>query len=307
MALPTAGTGVDGIIADFIAPSKGTYYVQVTGAASLSYDLVVTRGADFDSPPNNQSIAQAQSLQGPPVALGYAGVTNLLASGGAKAKVPYYVDYNFGNDPFGQPFTALGITPTVASSYSDFESDLSSGSWDLVVLLNQGYDDPTWETPLVNYVDGGGHAIVASWTDPQDVAAAFVAPLIRGTTINRLSPRRCRARSGTGCPTRSTYLTLVGGSGRRVSRPRPGNRSGRSPMAMAASSSATAAARSSTASWRIPPRSGPGAPVGRERDRRDLDHHKGRLLLGLRERGRQPHHQHHHAGRHHRKRLAIRQ
>ena len=62
MALPTAGTGVDGIISDFIAPSKGTYYVQVTGAASLSYDLVVTRGADFDSPPNNQSIARAQCL-----------------------------------------------------------------------------------------------------------------------------------------------------------------------------------------------------------------------------------------------------
>ena len=79
------------------------------------------------------------------------------------------------------------------------------------------------------------------------------APLIRGTTINRLSPRRCRARSGTGCPTRSTYLTLVGGPGRPVSRPRPGNRSGRSSMAMAASSSATVAARSSTASWRIPP------------------------------------------------------
>ena len=164
MALPTAGTGVDGIISDFIAPSKGTYYVQVTGAASLSYDLVVTRGADFDSPPNNQSIARAQSLQGAPVALGYA-----------KAKVLYYVDYNFGNDPFGQAFTALGITPTVASSYSDFESDLSSGSWDLVVLLNQGYEDSTWETPLVNYVDGGGHAIVASWTHPQNVAAAFGA------------------------------------------------------------------------------------------------------------------------------------
>src|SRR5262249_49359246 len=40
--------GIDGVISNFVAPSTGTYYVKVTGLPGLQYDLVVTRGADFD-------------------------------------------------------------------------------------------------------------------------------------------------------------------------------------------------------------------------------------------------------------------
>ncbi|MGZ3383732.1 MAG: SdrD B-like domain-containing protein [Isosphaeraceae bacterium] len=61
MALPTAGTGVDGIISDFIAPSKGTYYVQVTGDPGLQFNLVVTRGADFTTQPHT-TLATAQDI-----------------------------------------------------------------------------------------------------------------------------------------------------------------------------------------------------------------------------------------------------
>ena len=68
LALSTAGVGVDGIISDFVAPSKGTYYVQVSGAASLSYNLVVTRGSDFDI--HGNSFSNAQPLDGANVVLG---------------------------------------------------------------------------------------------------------------------------------------------------------------------------------------------------------------------------------------------
>jgi hypothetical protein len=161
-----------GIISNFVAPSSGTYYAKVTGLPGLRYNMVVTRGADFDHLPN-QSIAQAQPLQGGPVALGFAGTTNLLVTGGAK--VLFFVDFDLGNNTFAQAFSNLGITPTVANSYSDFESKLENQSWDLVVLFDQNFFDTSWDQPMINYVDAGGHAIVASWTRPQDVAAAFGA------------------------------------------------------------------------------------------------------------------------------------
>ncbi len=34
---------------NFVASDDGTYYVQVTGDAGLKFNLVVTRGADFDT------------------------------------------------------------------------------------------------------------------------------------------------------------------------------------------------------------------------------------------------------------------
>ncbi len=173
-------------IDNFVASTSGWYYAEVNGNPGTNYSLVVTRGADFDHAPN-QSIAQAQPLQGGPVALGFAGTTNVLESGGASAHVLLYVDYEFATDTFAEALTNLGITPTVATSYSDFESELSSGSWDLVVLMDQGYTDPTWEAPLINYVSQGGHAIVASWAKPQDVAAAFGATYTGNTDLEPIT------------------------------------------------------------------------------------------------------------------------
>jgi len=73
LALSTSGKGVDGIISDFVAPSTGSYHVQVTAAASLTYDLVVTRGSDFDI--HGNSYNNAQPLNGADVVLGLGGVS----------------------------------------------------------------------------------------------------------------------------------------------------------------------------------------------------------------------------------------
>jgi uncharacterized delta-60 repeat protein len=44
-----AATGLDRSIADFVAPTSGTYYAQVTGTVGSGYDLVVTTDASFDT------------------------------------------------------------------------------------------------------------------------------------------------------------------------------------------------------------------------------------------------------------------
>jgi methionine-rich copper-binding protein CopC len=164
-------------INNFVAGSAGVYYAVISGTAGTNYSMVITRGAEFDTPPN-QSIAQAQSLQGGPVALGFVGTASALDQPGGP-KVLYFVDFVLGQDTFGQAFAALGIQPTVATSYPDFESKLASGHWDLVVLYDQNFFDTSWETPIINYVNQGGHAIVGTWTSvgggATGVAAAFGA------------------------------------------------------------------------------------------------------------------------------------
>jgi uncharacterized repeat protein (TIGR01451 family) len=70
LAAGSAGpTNVGEIISHFVAPVSGTYYALVTGDASEVYSLVVTRGAEFDSEPND-TLGTAQPLVAG-AALGY--------------------------------------------------------------------------------------------------------------------------------------------------------------------------------------------------------------------------------------------
>ena len=48
-------------INNFVARSDGTYYAQVTGDSGVKFNLVVTRGADFDTE-NHQTLATAQDI-----------------------------------------------------------------------------------------------------------------------------------------------------------------------------------------------------------------------------------------------------
>jgi sugar lactone lactonase YvrE len=159
------------VINNFVSSTGGTYYVRVTGNGA-HYSLVVTKGGDFDTG-SSPLLSQAQPLEGGTNALGFAGTASLLTKSGGP-QVLYFVD-SASSFPFTQAFTNLGITPTVASSYFDFESKLASQSWDLVVLLNQGFFDTTWVSPMVNYVQGGGRAILSSWLGNNTAAAAFGA------------------------------------------------------------------------------------------------------------------------------------
>jgi hypothetical protein len=97
------------------------------------------------------------------------------------------------SDPFRTAFTDLGVTPTVATSYADFDTRLQTGTWDMTVLLQQGSADTTWITPMINYVQGGGRAIVSSWliannpSEAQRMAAAFGAQYTGSTNGNPIT------------------------------------------------------------------------------------------------------------------------
>jgi hypothetical protein len=63
-------TNLSLVLSDFIAPVTGTYYALLTGAGiPRSFDMVITRGADFDTHPNG-SFATAQDITGTVGALG---------------------------------------------------------------------------------------------------------------------------------------------------------------------------------------------------------------------------------------------
>ena len=78
----TVATGAGGstnlgeVISGFVPASSGTYYVSMTGASSVPYNVVVTRNAGFDSEDNND-FAGAQDISATNGALG------AIALGGA--------------------------------------------------------------------------------------------------------------------------------------------------------------------------------------------------------------------------------
>jgi PKD repeat protein len=69
-------TNLANVISGFNPATTGTYYVRVTGASNIPYDLVVTRGAGFDTEAND-SFAAAQSISGSHGALGAISATGI--------------------------------------------------------------------------------------------------------------------------------------------------------------------------------------------------------------------------------------
>ena len=62
---------VSAIIQDFVATVAGTYYARLTGTGQSDYSLIVTRSADFELEPNDQS--HPQSLDVTHTVLAYVG------------------------------------------------------------------------------------------------------------------------------------------------------------------------------------------------------------------------------------------
>ena len=66
----SGATNVSQSIENFVAPSTGTYYLEITGDPNLQYSVAVTRGADFTIQPHN-SYTTAQNIAGTGGVLGY--------------------------------------------------------------------------------------------------------------------------------------------------------------------------------------------------------------------------------------------
>jgi Legume lectin domain/SdrD B-like domain/Bacterial pre-peptidase C-terminal domain/Bacterial Ig-like domain len=102
-------TNVSSKIENFVAPSTGTYYVEITGDPGVQYSLTVTRGADFDIEPHG-SPATAQSLTGTNGALGALDPGGSLTIGQSFAGI----DFASPNNPCGclPPDTNAAVGPT---------------------------------------------------------------------------------------------------------------------------------------------------------------------------------------------------
>src|SRR5262249_1788202 len=59
LASGLAGSNVDSGLSDLLIATDGTYYVRVAGSGTVTYDLVVTKDAEFSLEPNSTT-AQAQ-------------------------------------------------------------------------------------------------------------------------------------------------------------------------------------------------------------------------------------------------------
>jgi hypothetical protein len=65
----SGSTNLDQVIANFFAPTTGTYYLRTTGSPAIDYQVTVVTGGAFDAEPND-SFAAAQQLAASRAALG---------------------------------------------------------------------------------------------------------------------------------------------------------------------------------------------------------------------------------------------
>ena len=81
--------------------------------------------------------------------------------------VLYYADHNAGTSavPGALALEGLSGSTTTATSTAEFNTQIGSGSWDLVIVghHNYGSTDEAIATALQTYLTGGGKAICASW------------------------------------------------------------------------------------------------------------------------------------------------
>jgi hypothetical protein len=77
----TGPTNLSEVITNFVAPATGTYYVEATGSLTATYDVVITRNADFGTESNDSFVSTpaqylVQNSSGQQTALGYLSATD---------------------------------------------------------------------------------------------------------------------------------------------------------------------------------------------------------------------------------------
>ena len=176
-----------------MARTGGTYYVQVTGNAGAKFNLVVTRGADFDTEKNN-SIPTAQAFDGNGAVLGAI----------TKGSSPFFVlDDNLYSPPFPiwvtDPNSGLFFVPSIPAPATEPNNPFG---------LNMAYDGtdlwyndgPEYGSNTVYKVDPATGAVLNSWVPQEDYylwAIAYFDGHVWGTDDTSISmnsttaPARC--------------------------------------------------------------------------------------------------------------------
>jgi hypothetical protein len=114
----TTATNVDQSIENFVARSGGTYYIKVSGKAGLTYNLVVTKDADFNLTPNS-TMATAQDItatvNNPYGTTGGGGALGTLQAGGGVSVGSHFQGLTFNDTSCGclPPDNALAVGTAV--------------------------------------------------------------------------------------------------------------------------------------------------------------------------------------------------
>ena len=122
---------VDEYISGFVAPSAGTFYARLSGAATdTEYSLVVTRGSTFDLEPNNAS-ADARDISVSSQVLGYLSPTLAedFESGSLSGAWSTYLTTYGRNRVTGIHGTAAGSFALLLDSRQNFRYGLNEATW----------------------------------------------------------------------------------------------------------------------------------------------------------------------------------
>src|SRR5438552_5317338 len=103
----------------------------------------------------------------------------LVAAGQAFGGILWFTDADSGTNAIPGAITLAGRTGTQATSISNFNTLLSSGTWELVIFGEQGNNIFSQvSVNLTNYVNGGGLLIGATWQGANGYTALMQASLV---------------------------------------------------------------------------------------------------------------------------------
>lgn len=97
-------------------------------------------------------------------------LTCLPGSPAQAGSILLFDDFQFATNPWGTALTGLGQTVTSVADDTAFATQLTSGSWDLVVVQFDDISHPSAVSALSSYVSTGGKAIFSHWLTEADSA-----------------------------------------------------------------------------------------------------------------------------------------
>jgi hypothetical protein len=113
-------------------------------------------------------------------------VIGLVAAPAGAQNVLVFDDNSY-DSVAAQACANLGYSCTVAG-YGDFVSQLTGGTWHLVVMdMPSTTPDGDWQTPLAAYVNAGGRAILTGWEAGSFTSLATLFGVSLGSTHNALT------------------------------------------------------------------------------------------------------------------------
>ncbi|MFN0053205.1 MAG: CARDB domain-containing protein [Planctomycetales bacterium] len=158
----TGATNVTSVIQPFVPEVSGRYYARVSGAAGTSYSLVVTRGAEFNTEPNDNPAAAMDIGQSHHV----LGAIGGQSGGGGAIRVAVH-DAGQGaavrdqlNDDTYFNFEAVSVSGSQIDTLEELQA------FDVVVIADYfaESDLASFAPALRAWVEAGGGVVATGWT-----------------------------------------------------------------------------------------------------------------------------------------------